>query len=166
MVTKGALSHVLDACATVETAAGASADLDRRTPHIYKHFEELSHQGFRILGVASREAGTASRISKDDEAGMTFLGFLVFSDPLKAGIVDTVSRLRHLGVALKIITGDNRLVAATLSQQVDFAHPRLLTGAELRVMSDEALLHQVNEVDWASPPCCSPHTRCAGRRRG
>jgi Mg2+-importing ATPase len=147
MVTKGALSHVLDACATVETATGASVALDTLRQRISKHFEEWSHRGFRILGVASRDVGTASRISKDDEAGMTFLGLLVFHDPVKAGIVDTVSQLRHLGVALKIITGDNRLVAATLSQQVDFAHPRLLTGAELRLMSDEALLHQVNEVD-------------------
>jgi P-type Mg2+ transporter len=147
MVTKGALGHVLDACATVETATGARADLDTHIQQIHKRFEELSQQGFRLLGLAARDVGTASSISKDDEAGMTFLGFLVFSDPLKAGIVDTVSQLRRLGVALKIITGDNRLVAATLSRQVDFAHPRLLTGAELRLMRDEALLHQVNEVD-------------------
>jgi P-type Mg2+ transporter len=39
MVTKGALSHVLDACATVETATGASAGLDTLMPHIHKHFE-------------------------------------------------------------------------------------------------------------------------------
>ena len=47
---------------------------------------------------------------------MTFLGFLVLFDPPKAGIVDTIGQLDRLGVSLKMITGDNRLVAVHAAQ--------------------------------------------------
>jgi Mg2+-importing ATPase len=55
--------------------------------------------------------------------------------------------IKRLGVSLKIITGDNRLVAANLSQQIGLTNTRILTGPELSEMSDEALLARVTDVD-------------------
>jgi Mg2+-importing ATPase len=91
--------------------------------------------------------GALSRISKDQESGMTLLGFLVFSDPPKPDVAGTIQRLKLLGISLKVITGDNRLVAAQISRQVGLSHPRMLTGPELRTLRDEALLSRVNDVD-------------------
>ena len=88
-----------------------------------------------------------SRISKDHEAGMTFSGFLVLFDPPKPRILETITSLKKLGVALKIITGDNSLVAASLSQQMGLSDTKLLTGPELREFSDAALLARVANVD-------------------
>jgi Mg2+-importing ATPase len=51
------------------------------------------------------------------------------------------------GVALKIITGDHRLVALDVSRQAGFVEPRLLTGPDLHAMSNEALIQRVNHVD-------------------
>src|SRR6266704_1058243 len=53
---------------------------------------------------------------------------------------------RQLGVSLKIITGDNQLVAAHISQQVGLANAHILTGPDLNKMSNPALLKQVNDV--------------------
>ena len=91
---------------------------------LQQRFEALSGEGFRTLGVAYRDMGAASRITKDDESGMTFLGFLVLYDPLKPDIVKTISDLRQLGVSFKIITGDNPFVAAHAGQQVGLSHRR------------------------------------------
>jgi Mg2+-importing ATPase len=60
--------------------------------------------------------GTETSIHKCHESGMTFLGLLVFDDPLRAGIIETLQRLLDLGIPLKLITGDNRLVAAHVLQ--------------------------------------------------
>jgi Mg2+-importing ATPase len=49
-------------------------------------------------------------------------------------------------VSLKVITGDNRLVAANVAGQVGLSSNRLITGADLRAMSDEALLHRVSRA--------------------
>jgi len=71
----------------------------------------------------------------------------MFADPPKAGVDVALRQLRDLGVAVKIITGDNRLVAASISQRVGLDGRCLLTGAELRSMTNQALLNRVNEVD-------------------
>ena len=48
---------------------------------------------------------------------------------------------------MKIITGDNRLVAASVSQQMGLSSTKILAGPELHQLSDGALLHQVVGVD-------------------
>jgi Mg2+-importing ATPase len=147
MVTKGALPNVLAACSTAETTGGVIADIATVRERIQQHFEEFSGKGFRTLGIAYRNMGSVTHMSKDDEAGMTFLGFLVLFDPPKPNIIETITSLRKLGVSLKIITGDNRLVAANLSQQIGLTNTRIITGSELRQMSDGALLIHVGEAD-------------------
>ena len=143
MVTKGALANVLSVCSTVETAGGTIVDIAAVRDRIQQHFEEFSGQGFRTLGIAYRNLGPESCISKEHEAGMTFLGFLVLFDPPKPKIAETIARLKHLGVSLKIITGDNRLVAANVSQQMGLSKTKIITGPDLRQLSDEALLRRV-----------------------
>jgi len=86
-------------------------------------------------------------MSKVDEAGMTFLGFLVLFDPPKPNIIEIIASLKNLGVALKIITGDNHLVAANVSQQMGLSSTKILTGPDLRRLSDGALLKHLVDVD-------------------
>ncbi len=77
---------------------------------------------------------------------MTFAGVLVLHDPLKAGVQETIDELERLGVSLKLITGDNRLVAAHVAGQVGLASDRLLTGGDLRQMTEAALRQRVVET--------------------
>ena len=147
MVTKGALRNVLAVCSAAETATGTLVDIAAVRDQVQQRFEEFSSNGFRTLGVAYKNTGAASLISKVDEAGMTFLGFVVLFDPPKPNIIETIASLKNLGVALKIITGDNRLVAANLSQQLGLSSTKIVTGPDLRELSDGALLKQVVDAD-------------------
>jgi Mg2+-importing ATPase len=147
MVTKGALPNVLAVCSSAEAGGGTLVELATVQKRIQQHFEEFSTQGFRTLGVACKQMGSVSRIGKDDEVGMTFLGFLVLHDPPKTDIVKTIGSLKDLGVSLKIITGDNHLVAASVSHQMGLSNTRIITGPDLRQMSDGALLTQVVASD-------------------
>jgi Mg2+-importing ATPase len=78
---------------------------------------------------------------------MCFVGFVLFADPLKPGIAATIRRLRDLGVSLKVITGDNALVAKSVAGQIGFEDAQVVSGRELVGMSDGALLHRVNSVN-------------------
>ncbi len=147
LVTKGALLNVVAACSMAEASDGALLDINGVREQIHQHYEDFSAQGFRTLGIAYREMGSLSPISQEHESDMTFLGFLVFYDPLKPGIIETLRELRSLGVTLKVITGDNRLIAATVCKQMEVSAPDILTGTELRQMSDEALIQRANDVD-------------------
>jgi hypothetical protein len=64
----------------------------------------------------------------------------VLDDPLKANIAEMIGRLKNLGVNLKIITGDNRLIATTVGRQMGLANPQILTGSEIRQISNATLL--------------------------
>lgn len=114
---------------------------------IKQRFEDFSNKGLRTLGVAYRDLGATTAITKEQETAMTFLGFLTFDDPPKAGIADTVRELRRLGISLKIITGDNRLVAANVGRQVGLAPAPIVAGPDIDAMSGEALIGRVNAAD-------------------
>src|SRR5437016_6378685 len=147
MVTKGALANVLAVCSASETEGEIIVDIAAVRDRIRQHFEELSGKGFRTLGVAYKNMGSASLINKDHEAGMTFLGFLVLFDPPKPNIIETIASLKTLGASLKFIRGDNHLVAANVSQQMGLSNTKIFTGLDLRQMSDSALLKHVVDVD-------------------
>ena len=147
MVTKGAMQNVLEVCSSVETNDGKVVDIAIKSDQIQKHFMEFSKKGFRTLGVAYKNLGSDSRLTKEQESGMIFSGFLILFDPPKPNILDTITRLKNLGVSLKIITGDNHLVAANISQQMGLKNTKILVGSELSHLSDSALLRKVGGVD-------------------
>jgi Mg2+-importing ATPase len=147
MVTKGALSEILAVCSKSETGGGKIVEITQVQEKIRQKLEEFSNKGMRTLGVACKDIGTGSSITKAHEKDMTFLGFLVLYDPPKTGIIKTVADLKNLGVSLKIITGDNRLVAASVGNQMGLSDTRIISGPELGQLSDAALLKRVADTD-------------------
>jgi Mg2+-importing ATPase len=147
MITKGALANILEVCSSAETKDGKTVEISSMKDIIQKHFEEFSNLGYRTLGIAYRNLPADSLINKTDEKDMIFLGFLTLFDPPKANILDTINRLKNLGVSLKIITGDNHLVAASLSKKMGLSDNKIISGPEIRQMSDSALLRSVGSTD-------------------
>jgi Mg2+-importing ATPase len=122
-------------------------DIEAVRDDLEKRFEAFSREGYRVLGVAYRDVGSKTRISRDDETEMTFLGMIVLFDPVKPGTAETLARLKEIGVSLKLVTGDNRLVAAHVGQAVGLSGECILTGHELRSMSELAVVQQAGAVD-------------------
>jgi Mg2+-importing ATPase len=147
LITKGAVEQVLDVCSLAERSDGDAAPVGEHLREIRARFQDLNRQGLRTLGLACRDMGGTAHIDKEQESAMTFLGLLVFADPVKPGMAETIASLRRLGVSPKIITGDHRLIAAHISSQVGLNGERLVTGPDLRRMTDEALVQRVNDLD-------------------
>ncbi|KPK02368.1 MAG: magnesium-translocating P-type ATPase, partial [Anaerolineae bacterium SG8_19] len=94
-----------------------------------------------------KEIGEQDQYSRTDEQKMRFAGFLLFFDPPKPGVKETVADLAELGVSLKIITGDNRLVALHTAQDIGLQITGVLTGAELDSLTSEALWGRIDQVN-------------------
>ena len=114
---------------------------------IQEQFADWSGQGFRVLGVATKLVPQADSYTKTDELDMVFEGFLLFFDPPKPEVKETISKLARLGVDLKIITGDNKLVAMHTAETIDMQLTGVLTGSELNNLHDEALWHTVESTN-------------------
>ena len=151
MITKGALRNVLEACGDAETRTGPgpvrTVPIAEMSAPLQERFEAYSEQGYRVLGIAVQDVTDDPIINKDDEQQMTFIGLLLLEDPPKAGALEAIAELRQLGVQLKIITGDNRLVAGRMGRQMGIERPTVCTGEDLRRLSDTALMQRVGEVD-------------------
>ncbi|MDO8504543.1 MAG: magnesium-translocating P-type ATPase [Candidatus Liptonbacteria bacterium] len=115
---------------------------------ILKVYEDLSRDGFRVLGLAVKKGKqlTAS-YSKEDESEMTFLGFLAFLDPPKKSAKDTLSKLAEYNVQVKIITGDNALVTEKIAREIGLKVTGILEGGEINKMSDKELAEKVDEIN-------------------
>jgi len=145
MVTKGALPQVMAACA-MAAFPGGDRPLPECAGEVKGRLADLNREGFRLVGVAVKEVPGA-RIAREDEAGMTFLGAVVLEDPPKAGVREALAGLRELGVAVKVITGDNRLVAGHVGRAVGMGEPAVLAGPELAGMGDDALRAVADRTD-------------------
>ena len=145
LMTKGAVANVLDVCDTARMANGTVLPLDEVRQRVVQLQATLGAEGCRTLAVASRPI-ERDTIARSDETGMTFLGLIVLRDPPKANVGETIQRLRELGIALKIITGDSRAVATSIARRVGLADDRILTGSELRTLSADALTHRAGDV--------------------
>ncbi len=146
MVTKGALPNVMEVCGLAESK-DALVDLEELRDGILGRYEELGRQGYRVMGVARKEMGAAKEISTHDETGMVLMGLLVLSDPPRAESARTIRELASLGISLKILTGDNAIVAENIAGQVGMEDVRILTGSQLRQVTQEALSRIVQEVN-------------------
>ncbi|MEU6425202.1 HAD-IC family P-type ATPase [Microbispora sp. NPDC046973] len=86
-----------------------------------------------------RPSAEAAGVGGPQECGLELAGFLVFSDPPKPGAAQAVERLAALGVTVKILTGDNALVAAKVGESIGLPGGGVLTGADLDGLDDNAL---------------------------
>ena len=140
LITKGALDNILAICTHLR-AGDQVLELDRaQHAAINARYSEWSSQGFRVLGLAIREVPRQAEYTVDaDECDMVFAGFLLFFDPPKPDVRQTLAALNTLGVQVKVITGDNRLVARHLAETVGIPVDSILPASQMDELHDEAL---------------------------
>ena len=143
-IAKGAFHHVLETC----TRTGSGSILDAAARQTLEGlYDDWTRQGIRVLGVATRIAPAKPEYERSDECGMQFAGFVTFLDQPKAGVADTITELAALGVSIKVITGDSRLVAQHVARLVGLGSDRLLTGRDLDELHDDALWQAADRTD-------------------
>ena len=131
MITKGALANVLQVCNSVQNVDKASPLDATKRADINERFRNWSGQGFRVLGIATKRiSAPTDSYSREDENALEFAGFLLFFDPPKADVAKTIKDLAERGVQLKIITGDNQLVARHVAEVVSNLPRSIFTLAQ------------------------------------
>ena len=120
LITKGAPEEVIKLISQYEIG-GEARELTVEGRKLIEHeYRELSNQGFRVLGVAYRKVEGKSTYVIADESSMTFMGFIAFTDPIKETAGESLELLRKAGIKLKILTGDNEIVAGKVCDQLGF----------------------------------------------
>ncbi len=126
IITKGAPEGLLERCLDVPATARAALDT-------------AFAAGNRVVAVATRPAPGRSDLTCADEQRLSFRGLLVFLDPPKATARRALDRLGHLGVTVKIVTGDNPAVAAKVCADLGLPAARVVTGPDIDAADDAEL---------------------------
>ncbi len=139
MVSKGAPEGVIAACVNYETN-GEVHPLDAAAiATCVKVFRDQSALGFRVIAVAYLDVASATGHTRVDERDLTLVGFVTFADEVLEGVSATLAGLATDGVSVKIITGDNELVARHVCTQVGLDATRIVLGTEIDALDDAAL---------------------------
>jgi Mg2+-importing ATPase len=168
LITKGAPEGIVELCDSYELA-GRLLTLDTGAREkARKVYEGLCEQGFRVLAVASRAIESPLALTTADEHSMVLAGFLAFADPPNPDVATTLTRLKRDGVEVKILTGDNELVARNICGQVGLKTPVIVLGTELDAMTDPALSHVAEQANVFArvTPMQKLRILCALRHRG
>lgn len=133
LVTKGAPETVLERCTDVSDEAHGVLDAEFSA-------------GNRVVAIASRPAPELTTVTGDDEHDLTLAGFLVFLDQPKPSAAASIARLGELGITVKIVTGDNPLVAETVCRTLGVDSHGTLTGADLDTLDDAQFTARVHDA--------------------
>ena len=136
LICKGAPESVIQASSKMKVK-GRVTELDLTVAQ--EASERLFRKGFRVIAVAVKSVEEKQDYNKDEENDMTLLGFLCFKDPLKPTARQSINQFRKLGVQVKILTGDNPIVAKTVVEEVGIDAEEMLSGEEVDAMDDVQL---------------------------
>ncbi|MBC7293731.1 MAG: magnesium-translocating P-type ATPase, partial [Thermoleophilia bacterium] len=147
LVCKGAVEDVLSVCTLAQDGAEKvplTANLRR---DVFTLARRLNEKGMRVLAVAYGEIKQRKRrYSPEDEHDLVLVGFLGFLDPPKETAASAIAGLKRLGVEVKVLTGDNEVVARAICEHVGIPVRRALTGAQVEKMSDEELRERLRSA--------------------
>ncbi|MCR6545997.1 magnesium-translocating P-type ATPase [Dehalobacterium formicoaceticum] len=147
MIVKGSLNSILGICSYVQLGDEVKAKDDTVLKDIEKLYATWSNQGTRILGIAQKNVEIKEKYVIADEQDMILMGFILLSDHPKPDVLETIVDLANNGVSLRIITGDNKLIAMHTAKAVGLDVTGVLTGDELRKLSDESLWNKIETTN-------------------
>jgi len=149
IISKGAPEAIFPCCQNFELN-GQLQPMDHDHIDLFKHeYERLSADGFRILAIASRDVAPREVISdktpysKNDETGLTLKGYVAFLDPPKETAMAAIKAMQGHGVEVKVVTGDNDLVARKICHEVGLLTDHVLLGSDVESMTDDQLADAV-----------------------
>lgn len=144
LICKGAAEEMFDICTRVRYDGRAWPLDDARRERFLGVLRGLNESGLRVVAVAMKEIPPDQvEYSKADESGLTLVGFIAFLDPPKESTAPALQALAEHGVTVKVITGDNELVAVEVCRQVGLAVDGFLLGVQIDAMDDRTLAKAV-----------------------
>ncbi|WGD37145.1 magnesium-translocating P-type ATPase [Lysinibacter sp. HNR] len=146
IITKGAAEEVLSVCTTEQYDGAVQTLTSARKKEIRELIAENNSLGMRVLALATKsitpipQEGSEADYFTSDESDMTLVGLLAFLDPPKASAAEAIKSLQSHGTQVKVITGDNELVAETVCRDVGIDVGNIVLGNQIEDLSDEELI--------------------------
>lgn len=118
---------------------------------------ELAGTGHKVIAFCSKHLMQASWDGQEPLEDCKFLGLIAFEDPLRDGVIESVSQAQAAAIRIIMVTGDHPQTAHAIASRAGIGlgdDPVVVQGEELQAMieqPDQASLHQIDVVARATP---------------
>ena len=145
LICKGAVEEIFAACTryALKDQSGKDETGALDASHLAGAKDttaKLNADGFRVIAVAFKEMPPGQvAYTVADEVDLTLIGTIAFLDPAKETAGPAIATLKARGVQVKILTGDNDIVARKICRDVGLPVDRIVLGREIETLSPDAL---------------------------
>jgi len=147
LIAKGAPEEIFKRCSKYELEGEILDIEDLILSDLKEEYDNLSSDGFRVLAIAYKDIEAKKDVySKDDEKDLVLKGYVAFFDPPKSSARRAIVALNKLGIEVKVLTGDNELVAKKICSEVGLDIRGLVTGDIVEKISDKELQELVKNT--------------------
>lgn len=136
LLIKGSIDAVCRRCKFIEykgTCSRMDADGFRS---VHAVVDEMLEDGMKVLAVAYKPL-QQTHLSSADEQDFTLLGYLAFFDAPKKTAADAIQKLQALHVGIKVLTGDQERVAASICRRLGIDTSQTMTGSQLEQLTED-----------------------------
>ena len=140
LITKGAVEEMFSICSSVMMDGQVLPLDENHHKEAQSQTDALNNDGFRVIAIAYKEIDADKTVySVADEMELTLLGTIAFLDPPKDTARDAIAALAHYHVAVKVLTGDNDIIARKICKDVGLDASAVLLGEQIAKLDDQAL---------------------------
>lgn len=134
--TKGSPDEILERCTYLYLNGSRQPMTPAVKKQIYKVLASFTEQALRVLALGMRENTTGL-----EENGLTFLGMVGISDPVRTEAKEAVTEFARAGVKTIMITGDRLDTAFAIAKELGIAQKKeeCIAGEEMEKISEEEL---------------------------
>jgi Mg2+-importing ATPase len=148
LICKGAVEEMLSICAFIHKDGQLMPLTEGEREEIIALANRYSEEGFKVLLVAKKYLQgeqVKQQYHTSDEQDLIVAGVLTFLDPPKESAHEAIRALSDIGVTVKVLTGDNAIVAGKVCRQVGLDAGQAVLGEEIDALDDEQLANLVEE---------------------
>jgi Mg2+-importing ATPase len=147
LITKGAVEEMFAICTKVMVEGRIVALDDSHAKQARAQSDALNADGFRVIAIAYKEIAADKKIySVADEADLVLLGTIAFLDPPKETAASALAELARYQVGVKVLTGDNDIIARKICKDVGLATDKILLGEEIERLDEHGLGQAVGQA--------------------
>lgn len=133
-------------------AKGAPEALLDEDSRLGRAAEEMGERALRTLAIGRRTVADGEIEDGTDPGdlayeGLEILGVVGLQDPPREETIRALETLRGAGIRVVMVTGDQPRTARAVADQIGIRAGRVISGAELAELDDEALAEAIREVD-------------------
>ncbi|OHB49366.1 MAG: hypothetical protein A2Y10_01495 [Planctomycetes bacterium GWF2_41_51] len=145
---KGSAERTLAMCSNIFKNGKISELSEQQKDKILKTNEDFAKNAMRVIAAAFTEyPPDTQKIDEETLPGtLTFLGMFGMIDPPRDEAIKAVADCQNAGIKVVMVTGDNKITAKAIADQLGLSNGKAISGSELSQLSTEDLHSQIEDI--------------------